>query len=78
VSCGLHDVIALEARGVPAVLVSTDVFGPEIEEQTRVLGQPDQRTIEVPHPIQPTAEATIAGYADAVLDTALERLTASR
>jgi hypothetical protein len=75
VSCGLHDVVALEARGVPAALVATDVFAPESEAQARLLGQPEQRPIEVPHPIQPVPIDRIVGYAAAVLDEVVARLT---
>jgi hypothetical protein len=75
VSCGLHDVVALEARGVPAALVATDVFASESEAQSRLLGQPEQRPIEVPHPIQPVPIDQVVGYAAAVLDEVVARLT---
>jgi hypothetical protein len=75
VSCGLHDVVALEARGVPSALVATDVFTPESEAQSRLLGQPEQRPIEVPHPIQPVPIERVVGYAATVLDEVVARLT---
>lgn len=73
-SCGLHDVIALEARGVPAVAIGTAPFVAEAEEQARVLAMPEQRLITVPHPIQPTPVAQVQGYAPAALAEAVSRL----
>lgn len=74
-SCGLYDVVALEGRGIPAVLVATDVFGPEADEQLRLLGQPSAMPVEVPHPVQPLAPETVAGFVDRVLPAAVARLT---
>jgi hypothetical protein len=77
VSCSLHDVVALEARGVPAVAVGTEPFVPEAEEQARVLAMPAQRLITVPHPIQPTPVDRVQGYARAAVAEAVRRLTTS-
>lgn len=74
-SCGLHDVITLEARGVPAVLFGTAPFRREAEEQARALAMPQQRLVEVPHPIQPLPPQRVASYADALLAEAVARLT---
>ena len=74
-SCGLHDVVALESRGVPAVAIGTDVFVAEAEEQARVLAMPDQRLVTVPHPIQPVPIETVQGYARAALIDAVGWLT---
>ena len=76
-SCGLHDVIALEARGVPAVAVGTEPFVAEAEEQARALAMPDQRLVTVPHPIQPTPVDRVQGYAAAAVDEAVHRLTST-
>jgi hypothetical protein len=75
VSCSLHDVIALEARGVPAVAIGTEPFIAEAEEQARVLAMPEQRLLTVPHPIQPTPVPQVQGYADDVVTEAVRRLT---
>ena len=74
-SCGLHDVITLETRGVPAVLFGTAPFRHEAEEQARALAMPQQRLVEVPHPIQPLPPERVASYADALLAEAVSRLT---
>lgn len=76
-SCSLHDVIALESRGTPAVAIGTEPFVTEAEEQARVLAMPDQRLITVPHPIQPTPIAQVQGYAPGALAEAVARLTGS-
>lgn len=76
-SCSLHDVVALEARGTPAVAVGTEPFVPEAEEQARVLAMPEQRMITVPHPIQPTPVEQVCGYAQAAVTEAVRRLTSA-
>jgi hypothetical protein len=77
VSCSLHDVIALEARGVPAVAIGTNVFIAEAQEQVRALAMPEQRLITVPHPIQPTPIVTVQGYADTALGEVVTWLTSA-
>jgi hypothetical protein len=75
VSCSLHDVVALEARGVPAAAIGTEPFVAEAEEQARVLAMPEHRLITVPHPIQPTPVPRVQGYAEAALAEAVAWLT---
>jgi hypothetical protein len=75
VSCSLHDVVALESRGTPAVAIGTEPFVVEAEEQARVLAMPGQRLLTVPHPIQPTPIRQVQGYADDALTEAVRRLT---
>lgn len=75
-SCGLHDVITLESRGIPAALFGTQPFRHEAEEQARALAMPQQTLIEVPHPIQPLAPEQVAAYADDLVAEAVARLTA--
>lgn len=77
-SCGLHDVITLESRGVPAALFGTHPFRHEAEEQARALAMPQQTLIEVPHPIQPLAAEQVAAYADDLVAEAVARITAPR
>lgn len=74
-SCGLHDVITLESRGVPAALFGTAPFSPEAEEQARALAMPQQTLIEVPHPIQPLPAEQVAAYADHLVAEAVARIT---
>lgn len=74
-SCGSHDVVTFESMGIPAVLVGTEPFRHESEEQVRVLGMPGVRMVELPHPIQPLAVEQVATYADAVVDQIVASLT---
>ena len=74
-SCGSHDVVTLESRGIPAVLIGTEPFRHEAEEQVRVLAMPDVRMVELPHPIQPLPAETVAAYADQVIEEIVRALT---
>ncbi len=76
-SCGLHDVVALESAGIPTTIVGTEVFHGEAAEQGAALGMPQQRLIAVPHPIQPIPIEQVVGYADAAFDEVVARLTGS-
>jgi hypothetical protein len=77
VSCGLHDVIRLEALGVPTAIFATTPFRTEAREQALALAMPDYRIVEVSHPIQPLPEGRVADLADAVLAEAVARVTGS-
>lgn len=75
-SCGLRDVIEMEALGKPSVLVGTHVFVDAAEKQARLLGAPDARRVFVPHPIQDRTDDEVRDLARAVapeLIGALER-----
>lgn len=74
-SCGSHDVVRFEAMGIPAVLVGTEPFRHEAQEQVRILGMPDLGMVELPHPIQPLPVERVAAYADAVIDEIVRALT---
>jgi hypothetical protein len=67
VSCGLQDVLELEALGTPAVLVASAAFTDAAERQAMVLGQPALARVFVPHPIQDRTDAEMRALArDAV------------
>lgn len=74
-SCGLHDVITLESRGVPAVLFGTEPFRTEAAEQASALAMPQAEPIWVSHPIQPLPAGRVAELADDLLASAIARLT---
>lgn len=75
-SCSVHDVVAIETRGVPTTVVGTEPFRDECVEQATALGMPDYSMIEVPHPIQPLPIPQVMALADAFLDEIVDRLTA--
>jgi hypothetical protein len=52
VSCGLQDVLELEALGRPAVLVASSAFAGAAERQAALLGQPALARVFVAHPVQ--------------------------
>ena len=50
-SCSVHDVTDLEARGIPAVYVATEAFVDGAARQAKALGF-DPAVVFVSHPIQ--------------------------
>lgn len=62
-SCGLHDVARIEARGVPAVLVATRPFREEDEAQAELLGFRQHNTVWVDHPVQTLSDPEVARLA---------------
>jgi hypothetical protein len=70
----LHDTIALERMGIPAVPVATGVFVHAARAQAAALGRPDFDAIYVPHPIQDQTTAEIEAKADEVLEELVARL----
>jgi hypothetical protein len=71
----VHDVVRLEAAGIPTAAVATEPFRAEAREQAALLGMPGYRMVEVPHPIQPIPLADVVRLADAVVDEVVSRLT---
>lgn len=74
-SCSLHDVIRLEALGIPTAAVGTTPFRTEALEQAQALAMPDYRMIEVPHPIQPLPVERVVALAEDALERAIKTLT---
>jgi hypothetical protein len=72
----LHDVIDLETRGVPAVVVASSEFVEAAESQARALGL-DARRVFVPHPIQDRTDDEMRALADAALEDILTALRKS-
>jgi hypothetical protein len=76
VSCSVHDVIDLEARGIPAVFVATTEFVDAAAAQARALGA-DPARVFVPHPVQDRTDEEMHAMADAAVDDVLRALAAS-
>jgi hypothetical protein len=68
----VHDIIDLEARGIPGVFVATVEFVDGAEHQARALGA-DPAAVYVEHPIQDRTDAEM----DAIADAAFERIAAA-
>ena len=69
----MHDIVDLETRGVPGVVVASSEFVEAAEAQARALGLPARRVF-VPHPIQDRTDDEMRALADAAVDQVLEAL----
>lgn len=72
----MHDIINLEAQGIPAVFVASSEFADAARAQASALGF-DSSTLPgifVPHPIQNRTDAEMRAMADQALDSILAAL----
>ena len=69
----MHDIVDLEIRGVPGVVVASSEFVEAAESQASALGV-DARRVFVPHPIQDRTDDEMRALADSALDQILEAL----
>ena len=69
----MHDIVDLEMRGVPGVVVASSEFVEAAESQAAALGVAARRVF-VPHPIQDRTDDEIRALADAALDQIMEAL----
>jgi len=51
VSCSVHDVVELEGRGIPAIVLCTEVFMDSAAEHAVAYGLPAARVVAVQHPL---------------------------
>jgi hypothetical protein len=69
----VHDIVDLEARGVPGVFVATVGFTDGAESQARSLGA-DPAAVYVEHPIQDRTDAEMVAIADGAFEKLLAQL----
>jgi len=69
----VHDIVDLEMRGLPSVVVASSEFVEAAESQAAALGLAARRVF-VPHPIQDRTDDEMRALADAALDQILESL----
>ena len=69
----MHDIVDLEARGVPGVFVATREFVDGAEVQARALGA-DPAAVYVEHPIQDRTDAEMVAIADAAFEAVVAKL----
>jgi hypothetical protein len=69
----VHDIVDLEIRGVPGVVVASSEFVEAAESQARALGLPVRRVF-VPHPIQDRTDDEMRALADEALSQILDAL----
>jgi len=72
----VHDIVDLEMRGLPGVMVASSEFVEATESQAQALGLAARRVF-VPHPIQDRTDDEMRALADAALDQVLEALRGS-
>ena len=71
----MHDIVDLEMRGVPGVVVASSEFIEAAESQASALGVAARRVF-VPHPIQDRTDDEMRALADKALDEILAALQA--
>jgi hypothetical protein len=69
----VHDIIDLEARGVPGVFVATVEFVDGAEQQARALGG-NPAAVFVDHPIQDRTDEEMVAIADGAFDQVVAAL----
>jgi hypothetical protein len=60
----VHDIVDLEARGVPGVFVASAEFVVAADSQAGSLGFPSVARVFTPHPIQDRTDEEMVRYAD--------------
>ena len=74
----MHDIVDLETRGVPAMLIASDVFVQAAESQANALSFPTLQRVFVPHPIQDRTDDEMRELADGAFDSICNALTVNR
>jgi hypothetical protein len=69
----VHDIVGLEALGVPGVFAASTEFIEAAAAQSRSLGA-DPAAVYVPHPIQDRTDDEVRALADAAADALLAAL----
>ena len=73
----MHDIVDLEARGLPGVFVASAEFVQAAVAQSTSLGFPTVARVFTPHPIQDRTDDEMRAYADAAYDEIVSQLTRS-
>lgn len=72
----MHDIVDLEARGVPGLFVATVAFTDGADVQARALGA-NPAAVWVEHPIQDRSDAEMRAIADGAFEAVVAALTTS-
>jgi hypothetical protein len=70
----VHDIVDLESRRIPGVVVASAEFAAAAAAQARSLGA-DPACVFVPHPIQDRTDGEIRALADAAVAEILRAVT---
>jgi len=71
----MHDALAAEIRGIPAVAVMTDRFVPTALAVAEVNGIPDYPYVVIEHPIANNSDEQLRAKAEAVIGRIISLLT---
>jgi hypothetical protein len=71
----MHDAIEIERHGVPASIVSTDLFEPTARQLAVLQGVPDFPLVLIPHPLGRCSPDELKLKAERVLDDIIGSLT---
>jgi hypothetical protein len=71
----MHDAIAAETRGIPAVAVMTDRFEQSAQAVTALNGVPDYPFVTIAHPIANDSAADLEAKAETVIARIVALLT---
>ncbi len=71
----MHDIVDLESRGLPSVMVASSEFVDAASVQADALGA-DPARVFVPHPIQDRTDDEVWALADGAIDDIVRNLTA--
>jgi hypothetical protein len=71
----VHDIVDLEARGVPGVFVASAEFVQAAIAQSTSLGFPSVARVFTPHPIQDRTDDEMRAYADQAYDEIVAGIT---
>ncbi len=71
----MHDALAAESRGIPAVAVMTDRFEPTAKAVAEVNGLPDYPYVVIAHPIANNTDAELRAKAEAAIARIIALLT---
>ena len=74
----MHDIVDLEARGVPAVFVASAQFVDAADAQSNALGFPTVARVFTPHPIQDRTDDEMIAYADSAIGEIVAAITAGQ
>jgi hypothetical protein len=69
----VHDIVDLEGRGIPGVMVASTEFVDAAAVQARALGA-DPARVFVPHPIQDRTDDEMRALADGAVEEILRAL----
>ena len=71
----MHDTVALEKKGIPAVAVSYTTFDGAARTQARLMGLPDMKLAVIPFPTPVDPEAVKKERVDKLFEMVVKHLT---